>query len=38
MHLTSGTTGSPKGVYSGILSAELGRALVEEERELWGFS
>jgi len=38
MHLTSGTTGSPKGVYSGILREELAVALVEEERELWGFS
>ena len=37
MHLTSGTTGRPKGVWSGVLTEEQGRALVEEERELWGF-
>jgi long-chain acyl-CoA synthetase len=37
MHLTSGTTGSPKGVYSGILSEGAAEALVVEERELWGF-
>ncbi len=38
MHLTSGTTGSPKGVYSGILPTELAEALLEEERALWGFA
>jgi long-chain acyl-CoA synthetase len=37
MHLTSGTTGRPKGVWSGVLTEQQGRALVEEERELWGF-
>jgi long-chain acyl-CoA synthetase len=37
MHLTSGTTGRPKGVWSGVLTEEQGRALVAEERELWGF-
>ena len=37
MHLTSGTTGRPKGVWSGVLTEEQGRALVEEERDLWGF-
>lgn len=37
MHCTSGTTGTPKGVYSGILSDEDARALVREERELWAF-
>ena len=37
MHVTSGTTGSPKGVYSGPLSQEAAEALVAEERELWGF-
>ncbi len=37
MHVTSGTTGTPKGVYSGVLSEEHAAALVAEERELWGF-
>lgn len=37
MHVTSGTTGTPKGVWSGILPAEHAAALVAEERELWGF-
>ena len=37
MHLTSGTTGRPKGVWSGVLTAAQGRALVAEERDLWGF-
>ncbi len=37
IHLTSGTTGHPKGVYSGLLEDEEARALVEEERRLWGF-
>ncbi|MGY2875201.1 long-chain acyl-CoA synthetase [Marmoricola sp. URHA0025 HA25] len=38
MHVTSGTTGNPKGVWSGVLSAELARALLAEERDLWGFA
>lgn len=37
MHFTSGTTGRPKGVWSGLLSADHAEALVREERELWGF-
>lgn len=37
MHLTSGTTGRPKGVWSGVLSPDQGEALVAEERALWGF-
>ena len=37
MHVTSGTTGSPKGVWSGVLSREQAEALLAEERELWGF-
>lgn len=37
IHVTSGTTGTPKGVYSGLLSQEQASALVAEERELWGF-
>ncbi|GAB3265050.1 class I adenylate-forming enzyme family protein [Nocardioides dilutus] len=38
MHVTSGTTGTPKGVWSGLLSADDATALVAEERELWGFA
>ena len=38
MHVTSGTTGHPKGVWSGILDAPAAQALVDEERDLWGFS
>ena len=37
MHVTSGTTGRPKGVWSGLLDEPESRALVEEERALWGF-
>jgi long-chain acyl-CoA synthetase len=37
MHVTSGTTGRPKGVWSGILDGAQAQALVDEERELWGF-
>jgi long-chain acyl-CoA synthetase len=38
MHVTSGTTGTPKGVWSGVLSPGHAEALVAEERDLWGFS
>jgi len=38
IHLTSGTTGRPKGVYSGLLDREAAEALLAEERDLWGFS
>lgn len=38
MHCTSGTTGVPKGVWSGLLSPADARALWEEEGELWGFA
>ena len=38
MHVTSGTTGTPKGVWSGVLPDEDATALLAEERELWGFS
>ncbi|MFC5678949.1 class I adenylate-forming enzyme family protein [Aeromicrobium endophyticum] len=38
MHFTSGTTGRPKGVWSGLLSPEHAAALVAEERDLWGFA
>jgi long-chain acyl-CoA synthetase len=37
MHCTSGTTGVPKGVDSGLLTVEDATALLAEERELWGF-
>lgn len=37
MHCTSGTTGVPKGVFSGLLTPEAARALLADERELWGF-
>jgi long-chain acyl-CoA synthetase len=37
MHFTSGTTGRPKGVWSGLLAPANAAALVEEERALWGF-
>lgn len=38
MHFTSGTTGRPKGVWSGLLSASDAEALVMEERALWAFA
>ena len=38
MHCTSGTTGTPKGVWSGLLSDADAAALVAEERSLWGFA
>lgn len=38
MHFTSGTTGRPKGVWSGLLSDDAARRLALEERELWGFT
>jgi long-chain acyl-CoA synthetase len=37
MHVTSGTTGRPKPVDSGILTEPEARALLAEERDLWGF-
>ncbi len=37
MHYTSGTTGRPKGVWSGVLDERDAAALVAEEAELWGF-
>jgi long-chain acyl-CoA synthetase len=37
MHYTSGTTGRSKGVWSGVLGVEAGRALCEDERAVWGF-
>ena len=38
VHVTSGTTGTPKGVWSGLLSDDDAEALVTEERSLWGFT
>ncbi|WP_148614751.1 class I adenylate-forming enzyme family protein [Nocardioides rubriscoriae] len=38
MHCTSGTTGTPKGVWSGLLEPADAEALVAEERDLWGFA
>lgn len=37
MHCTSGTTGVPKGVFSGLLSPADAEALWAEERDLWAF-
>jgi long-chain acyl-CoA synthetase len=37
MHYTSGTTGRPKGVWSGLLSDADALALASEEVDLWGF-
>lgn len=37
IHCTSGTTGTPKGVWSGLLDDAEASALVAEERDLWGF-
>ncbi|MBD8869673.1 class I adenylate-forming enzyme family protein [Nocardioides donggukensis] len=37
MHCTSGTTGTPKGVDSGLLSPADAASLVAEEADLWGF-
>ena len=38
MHLTSGTTGRPKGVWFGAPDERAGAAWVEEETTLWGFA
>jgi long-chain acyl-CoA synthetase len=38
MHVTSGTTGTPKGVWSGVLPNDRAAALLAEERDLWGFA
>lgn len=38
MHYTSGTTGHPKGVWSGILEEGDAAALAAEERDLWQFA
>ncbi|MFP5327008.1 MAG: class I adenylate-forming enzyme family protein [Acidimicrobiia bacterium] len=36
MHYTSGTSGQPKGVWSGLLSEDDARRLFEDEADLWG--
>ena len=38
MLYTSGTTGEPKGVWTGVLSESDARALQREENEQWGFA
>jgi long-chain acyl-CoA synthetase len=38
MQYTSGTTGRPKGVWTGVLTETDARLLLEEEREAWGFA
>ena len=35
MHYTSGTTGRPKGVFSGLLDESLAQALFADERDFW---
>jgi len=37
MHYTSGTSGTPKGVWSGVLDEADAQALFDEEADLWGF-
>jgi long-chain acyl-CoA synthetase len=37
MHYTSGTTGTPKGVWSGLLDQAEAVALQEDERDVWAF-
>ena len=37
MHYTSGTTGRPKGVWSGELTSDEAQAQFEDEADLWGF-
>ena len=38
MHYTSGTTGTPKGVWTGVLDEAAARALHDDESAVWGFS
>ncbi|MCC5952488.1 MAG: AMP-binding protein [Acidimicrobiia bacterium] len=38
MHYTSGTTGVPKGVFSGVLSETEAAALFAAEADLWSFA
>ena len=35
MHYTSGTSGRPKGVWSGVLDEAAATALFEDERSVW---
>jgi long-chain acyl-CoA synthetase len=37
MHYTSGTTGRPKGVWSGVLDEAAAADLLAEEQQLWDF-
>lgn len=37
MHYTSGTTGRPKGVWSGVLDDQDAQALFDDEADLWEF-
>jgi len=37
MHYTSGTSGTPKGVWSGVLDEQAAQALFDDEADLWGF-
>ena len=38
MHYTSGTSGRPKGVWSGVLDEGAASALLDDERAVWEFS
>jgi long-chain acyl-CoA synthetase len=38
MHYTSGTSGRPKGVWSGVLDERTASALFEDERDIWEFA
>ncbi len=37
MHYTSGTSGRPKGVWSGVLERADAQAMFDDEADLWGF-
>jgi long-chain acyl-CoA synthetase len=37
MHYTSGTSGMPKGVWSGVLDERAAQQLFADEADLWGF-
>ena len=38
MHYTSGTSGTPKGVWSGVLNEDQAQRLFDDEADLWGFN
>ena len=38
MHYTSGTTGRPKGVTTGVWDEATAKAVFDDEADLWGFS